>query len=65
MGIHHLRYTGPMDKPPRGKYVITERGKQASKRFLFTTSDFSSLTLVCLITMLLKKKLYHFMVINY
>ena len=27
-GIHYLRHAKLMDKPARGKYVITERGKQ-------------------------------------
>ena len=27
-GIHYLRHAKLMDKPSRGKYVITERGKK-------------------------------------
>ncbi|XAT61443.1 restriction endonuclease [Rhodobacteraceae bacterium Araon29] len=32
-GIHYLRHAKLMDKPARGKYVITERGKQIRGEF--------------------------------
>ena len=32
-GIHYLRHAKLMDKPTRGKYVITERGMQVRKEF--------------------------------
>lgn len=32
-GIHYLRQAKLIDKPTRGKYVITERGKQVRKKF--------------------------------
>ena len=31
--IHYLRHAGLMEKPSRGKYVITERGKDVRKKF--------------------------------
>ena len=32
-GIHYLRHAGLMDKPSRGKYVITERGKKVREEY--------------------------------
>ena len=31
--IHYLRHAGLMEKPSRGKYLITERGKEVRKKF--------------------------------